>query len=42
LDEIAAFWGRGDTLLIYHHLNRTASAARQVDSLKLRLGTFLG
>jgi hypothetical protein len=42
LDEIAAFWSRGDTLLIYHHLNRTAPAARQVDSLKLRLAAVLG
>jgi hypothetical protein len=35
-DELVPFWNRGDTLLIYHHLNRTDLAARQVQSLKLR------
>ena len=35
-DELVPFWNRGHALLIYHHLNRTASAARQIQSLKLR------
>lgn len=35
-NELAAFWQRGDTLLIYHHLNRITSAARQIQSLNLR------
>jgi hypothetical protein len=35
-DELVPFWNRGDTLLIYHHLNRTDLAAQQVQSLKLR------
>jgi hypothetical protein len=38
-DELVPFWERGDTLLIYHHLNRTAPAARQVQSLKLTFTT---
>jgi hypothetical protein len=40
-DELSAFWSRGDTLLIYHHLNRTTSTARQVQSLKLRFSAVL-
>jgi hypothetical protein len=36
-DELAAFWERGNALLIYHHLNRTAPAAWQIQSLKPRL-----
>jgi hypothetical protein len=39
-DELTAFWNRGNTLLIYHHLNRTVSAARQVQSLKLRFAAI--
>jgi hypothetical protein len=35
-DELAPFWRRGNTLLVYHHLNRTVSAARQVEALKAR------
>jgi hypothetical protein len=32
-DELIPFWQRGSALLIYHHLNRTASAAQQVEAL---------
>ncbi len=35
-DELLPFWQRGNSLLIYHHLNRTASAARQVEVLAQR------
>jgi hypothetical protein len=38
-DELEPFWQRGNTLLIYHHLNRTVSAARQVEALALRFAT---
>lgn len=40
-NELAPFWRRGNTLLIYHHLNRTVSAARQVEALTLRFATEL-
>jgi hypothetical protein len=36
-DELEPFWRRGQTLLIYHHLNRTQSALDQV----ARLGAAL-
>lgn len=42
LDELAPFWDRGHTILIYHHLNRTAPAAQQVQLLELRLATTFG
>jgi|SRR5271165_359937 len=32
-DELMPFWRRGQTLLIYHHLNRTKRAAQQVRDL---------
>lgn len=38
-DELIPFWRRGQTLLIYHHLNRTAPAARQVHMLNLHFAT---
>jgi hypothetical protein len=38
-DEIAPYWRRGSALLIYHHLNRTVSAAQQVEGLALRFTT---
>jgi hypothetical protein len=38
-DELARFWQRGNALLIYHHLNRTVSAARQVWALTFRFAT---
>lgn len=40
-NELAPFWRRGNTLLIYHHLNRTSSAARQVEALTFRFATEL-
>jgi hypothetical protein len=40
-NELAPFWQRRNTLLIYHHLNRTVSAARQVEALALRFATEL-
>lgn len=40
-DELAPFWNRGHTLLIYHHLNRTAPAAWQIQLLKLHFATVL-
>lgn len=33
-DELMPFWNRGQSLLIYHHLNRTASVARQTEILR--------
>jgi hypothetical protein len=33
-DELLPFWERGQSLLIYHHLNRTASVHRQAEILK--------
>ena len=41
-DELMRFWHRGQALLVYHHLNRTASAARQVRELTTRFQTQLG
>jgi hypothetical protein len=38
-DELALFWSRGDTLLIYHHLNRTAPATQQIQMLKFRFNS---
>jgi hypothetical protein len=35
-NELALFWQRGNALLIYHHSNRTVSAAKQVEALTLR------
>jgi hypothetical protein len=35
-DELIPFWQRGHTLLVYHHLNRTMPAARQVRGLRDR------
>jgi hypothetical protein len=37
--ELLPFWLRGNALLVYHHLNRTVSAARQVEALALRFAT---
>jgi hypothetical protein len=33
-DELVPFWERGQSLLIYHHLNRTAPIERQTEVLK--------
>jgi hypothetical protein len=38
-NELAEFWNRGDTLLIYHHLNRSAPAIRQVQKLRFRFAS---
>jgi hypothetical protein len=38
-NELARFWQRGNALLIYHHSNRTISAAKQVEALRLRFTT---
>src|SRR5579863_2773512 len=37
-DEIGAFTTRGQTVVIYHHLNRTLSSADQVKLLRLQFG----
>ena len=36
-DELVTFWGRGQNLLIYHHLNRTKSAADQIAQMTDRI-----
>lgn len=33
-DELSPFWNRGQSLVIYHHLNRTTTVARQTAFLK--------
>jgi hypothetical protein len=38
-DELARFWDRGHTLLIYHHLNRTLPSARQIVLLRERFAS---
>ncbi|WP_143271764.1 hypothetical protein [Bradyrhizobium mercantei] len=35
-NEVAEFWSAGHSLVIYHHLNRTATVARQADVLKAK------
>ena len=40
-DELARFWKRGHTLLIYHHLNRTMPAVAQTEQMTKRLRTKL-
>ena len=35
-DELLPFWRRGQTLLVYHHLNRTKPVAQQVRELRER------
>jgi hypothetical protein len=37
LDELDLFWQRGQSLIIYHHLNRSASVEQQTQSLRKRL-----
>jgi hypothetical protein len=42
-DELQRFWVRGQSLLIYHHLNRTKPAAEQVVELSAHLrAEFVG
>jgi len=38
-DELALFWDHGQALLIYHHLNRSAPSAQQIQTLKIRCTT---
>jgi hypothetical protein len=33
-EELMPFWSRGQSLVIYHHLNRTASVAKQTEVLQ--------
>ena len=40
-DDLAPFWRRGQALLVYHHLNRTRPAARQVSDLRAQFQTQL-
>lgn len=40
-DELLSFWERGQTLLVYHHLNHLAPTARQIQVLKARFSTAL-
>jgi hypothetical protein len=40
-DELTRFWERGDALLVYHHLNRTAPSALQVRLLTRRFSGIL-
>jgi hypothetical protein len=38
LEELTSFWGRGQSLIVYHHLNRRASVKEQTRVLQKRLG----
>jgi hypothetical protein len=40
-DELSPFWQRGNSLLIYHHLNRTTLATHQVQILARRFAAEL-
>jgi hypothetical protein len=40
-DELDLFWQRGQSLLVYHHLNRTMSSAQQVRELAIVIGVRL-
>lgn len=35
-DEMLPFWSRGQSLVVYHHLNRTRSAIEQTEALRRR------
>lgn len=41
-DEMRRFWDRGQSLVVYHHLNRTASVAAQEAVLRARFLEELG
>ena len=41
-EEVASLWERGQSLLLYHHLNRTSTVALQVNALTRRLRERLG
>jgi hypothetical protein len=38
-EELLPFWGRGQSLIIYHHLNRTASVAKQTEILQAKFAS---
>ena len=35
-DELKTFWDRGQSLVVYHHLNRTMTVERQTKLLKIK------
>lgn len=41
-DDLIPFWERGQSLVIYHHLNRTASAGEQEEGLRVLFRRRLG
>lgn len=41
-DDLTPFWERGQSLVVYHHLNRTASAVVQTQVLRTRFAERLG
>ena len=41
-EEVGAHWAAGQSLLVYHHLNRTMSVAAQVEGLSAAFGARLG
>ncbi len=41
-EDLIPFWRRGQSLVVYHHLNRTASASAQTEALRTRFTEHLG
>lgn len=41
-DELSPFWDRGQSLIVYHHLNRTASVTRQTEVLQEKFASKFG
>jgi hypothetical protein len=41
-EDLTPFWNRGQSLIVYHHLNRTMSAARQTEVLRAKFVERLG
>lgn len=41
-DELSPFWDRGQSLIIYHHLNRTAPVAKQTEILQEKFAAKFG
>jgi hypothetical protein len=41
-DDLTPFWARGQSLVVYHHLNRTAPAKMQTEALKAHFKQRLG
>lgn len=37
-NELAEFWGNGHSLIVYHHLNRTATVVQQAEVLRAKFG----